>query len=136
MRGMVSRPLGSDPVATLPDGSKASLPIDQTPYLAHNRNSHGWPPNNMQEYLNTESAAVRDMMLQQMQLHDVASDSLSDLSDAQRCALTPSRRAQSLSEFMSDQSRLDSVRQSFVDAAVNAADAVKAVDVVDDKKDS
>lgn len=111
-RGQLDRKLVSDPVPVLPDGKEARLPVDDTCYLKHNRNSFGWPANQVQQYLNTENEALRQMMVQQMQFHNVGSDGMSQLSPAQRCALTPNRRSQTMSEFMSDQSRLDGVRDS------------------------
>ena len=100
-------------IPLLPDGSRASLPIDQSAGNEHQLNCHGWPPNNIQEYANSESQQLKDLFLKNIEIQKAALDPNSTLSDIQKAALCPSRTAQTFDEFARDAMRIDKVREWF-----------------------
>ncbi len=107
------RPLGKTPLPLMPDGSIARLPVDQSAANKHQLNAHGWPPNNIQEYINTESKSLQELMLKNLEMFNINKESPVQLSDVQKAALCPSRYAQTVSEFQQEMLRLDRVRESF-----------------------
>lgn len=118
----------------LPDGSVPYLQIDQTPALKHNLNSHGWPANNIQEYVNSESAQLQQMLLEKMGSNLALNDPDVNLSDFQKAALCIPRSAQTYSEFLHFAERNDALRASFA-SEQNRSDE-KSEDSSDDNKDS
>lgn len=113
MRKQCLKELGNSPIPMLGDTSVAFLPIDQSAGNPHQLNNHGWPPNNIQEYANSEDATLREMLIQNMEMHKAAMSPDAVLSDMQKAALCGSRYAGTSSEFVAEAMRLDNVRAAF-----------------------
>lgn len=113
MRDCANRILGTSPVPTMPDGSIAKLPIDDSAGREHQLNEHGWPPNHIQEYMNAEGKSIQDAFIKNLEIQRSHISPDASLSDAQKAALCGSRYANTASEFVSEQLRIDKVRESF-----------------------
>ena len=94
----------------MPDGSKASLPIDQSASNQHQLSAHGWPPNNIQEYANTENKSLQEMFLKNVEKVAGQVDELAGFTPEQKAALCFNRAAQTASEFCDEALRIDRVR--------------------------
>lgn len=99
---------------TMPDGSKALLSIDQSACNKHQLSAHGWPPNNIQEYANTENKSLQEMFLKNVEKVAGQVDELAGFTPEQKAALCFNRAAQTASEFCDEALRLDRVRQRLV----------------------
>lgn len=95
----------------MPDGSKALLLIDQSAGNKHQLSAHGWPPNNIQEYANTENKSLQEMFLKNVEKVAGQVDDLAGFTPEQKAALCFNRSAQTASEFCDEALRLDRVRQ-------------------------
>lgn len=105
--------LGVTIIPTMPDGNIAYLPIDPSAGNEHQLNAHGWSPNNIQEYANTENESIKSMLMKNLEIQAKAMDPNSSLSDVQKAALCGSRYAQTVSEFINESLRIDAIRNGF-----------------------
>ena len=110
MRLQGVRTLGESVVPVMPNGKIAFLPIDERAGNEHQLNCHGWPPNNIQEYVNTENASIKEQMIKNLQMNKACMDENASFSDAQKAALCGSRYAQTASEFVTESLRLDAMQ--------------------------
>lgn len=113
MRDCANRIFGKSPVPTMPDGSVAKLPIDDSAGREHQLNVHGWPPNHIQEYMTAEGLSIQEAFIKNLEIQRSHLSSDTSLSDAQKAALCGSRYANTASEFVTEQMRLDKVLESF-----------------------
>lgn len=100
----------------MPDGSPATLQIEDAAFREHNLNAHGWPANNIQEYMNRENCDVAQMYLKNIEIQKSMRDPDSSLSNEQKAALCASRTMQTASEFLDESMRIDKVRARFAAA--------------------
>lgn len=123
-------------VPYMPDGSKAYVAIDQSMAEPHLLNVHGWPQNNVQEYVNNESQQIKDMMLKNLEIQRSAMDPNSILSDSQKAALTGSRYCQTSTEFINESLRLDRVRASLQPSKELTEQSDPSLKFTDDDKET
>lgn len=99
----------------MPDGSVAYIDVEQTPGLPHNRNSHGWPANVIQQYADAENTHLQELYMQRLieQANKAPAAIDAELTDAQKCALTMRRTAQTCGEYLSEAIRVSELRESF-----------------------